>query len=117
MAPYRIRIIRDANKITSTFTPNQKTQIAAAIQEQSAKWDSNIWNVAHEFMTSLTAKSEFSGTNHAYSVIVSSGTYNLWARVCLVRTNIFQATMDYSEEVIGRHNGFSWGNLLLFQTR
>jgi hypothetical protein len=25
--------------------------------------------------------------------------------------------MDYSEEVIGRHNGFSWGNLLLFQTR
>jgi hypothetical protein len=47
----------DASIITSTFTPNQKTQIAAAIQEQSAKWDSNIWNVAHEFMTSLTAKS------------------------------------------------------------
>jgi hypothetical protein len=42
---------------SSGFTSGQASQIVETIQEQSAKSDSNIWNVAHEFMTSLTAKS------------------------------------------------------------
>jgi hypothetical protein len=46
----------DGNQKTG-FKTAQITQIVATIQEQSAKWNINIWNVADDFMTSLTGKS------------------------------------------------------------
>jgi hypothetical protein len=47
----------DGFNVRSGFTSNQQTQIDAAVREQSGKSSSNIWNVARDFMTSLTSKS------------------------------------------------------------
>jgi hypothetical protein len=69
-------------------------------------------------MTALTAQSLFSGTSHAYSVVMSASARPMWGRICLVGSNFYHVSNDYSGGSIGKAPfGVPWGNLLLFQTR
>jgi hypothetical protein len=100
----------------SGFDSDRKNQIVATIQEQSAKFDINIWNIADDFMTSLKNKNLFPETKYGFSVVMSSHANSIWARICVVGTNFYTISADYSGRSIG-YSPTNWGNLLLFQTR
>jgi hypothetical protein len=68
-------------------------------------------------MTSLAAQSLFSGTDHAYTLVITPSYYKMWARVCCVGYNFYVVSKEYSLQSIGTNQGNPWGNMLLFQTR
>ena len=110
----------DSSYQYSGLSSDQVGQINNAISAITAQWNVNIWIAAANFMESLTSLSDFSGSDKAFSVVMSENydqTY-FYSRLCVKSSNFFYLGVDLLNQPIGVDGGNNnWGNLLLFQTR
>ena len=81
----------DSSYQYSGLSSDQVGQINNAISAITAQWNANIWIAAANFMESLTSLSDFSGSDKAFSVVMSENydqTY-FYSRLCVKSSNFF----------------------------